>query len=34
MGFIGHIKEEFQVIQERDPAIKSPLEYCYILVSG
>ena len=26
MGFIGHIKEEFQVIQERDPAIKSPLE--------
>lgn len=26
MGFIGHIKEEFQVIQERDPAIKTPLE--------
>ena len=26
MGFIGRIKEEFQVIQERDPAIKSPLE--------
>lgn len=26
MGFIRHIKEEFQVIQERDPAIKSPLE--------
>ena len=26
MGFIKHIKEEFQVIQERDPAIKTPLE--------
>ncbi len=26
MGFIGHIKEEFQVIRERDPAIKTPLE--------
>ena len=26
MGFINHIKEEFQVIQERDPAIKTPLE--------
>lgn len=26
MGFIKHIKEEFQVIQERDPSIKSPLE--------
>lgn len=26
MVFIEHIKEEFQVIQERDPAIKSPLE--------
>ena len=26
MGFIQHIKEEFQVIQERDPAIKTPLE--------
>ena len=26
MGFIGHIKEEFQVIQERDPAIKTPME--------
>ena len=26
MGFITHIKEEFQVIQERDPAIKTPLE--------
>jgi len=26
MGFIQHVKEEFQVIQERDPAIKSPLE--------
>ncbi len=26
MGFIRHIKEEFSVIQERDPAIKSPLE--------
>ena len=26
MGFIKHIKEEFQVPQERDPAIKTPLE--------
>lgn len=26
MGFIKHIKEEFQVIQERDPSIKSPME--------
>ena len=26
MGFIKHIKEEVQVIQERDPAIKTPLE--------
>lgn len=26
MGFIDHIKEEFQVIRERDPAIKTPLE--------
>ena len=26
MSFISHIKEEFQVIQERDPAIKTPLE--------
>lgn len=26
MGFIKYVKEEFQVIQERDPAIKSPLE--------
>lgn len=26
MGLISHIKEEFQVIKERDPAIKSPLE--------
>ena len=26
MGFIKHIKEVFQVIQERDPAIKTPLE--------
>ena len=26
MVFIKHIKEEFQVIQERDPAIKTPLE--------
>lgn len=26
MGFIHHVKEEFQVIQERDPAIKSPWE--------
>ncbi|MGN0482828.1 MAG: serine O-acetyltransferase EpsC [Lachnospiraceae bacterium] len=26
MSYIKHIKEEFRVIQERDPAIKSPLE--------
>lgn len=26
MGFFGHIKEEFEVIKERDPAIKSPME--------
>lgn len=26
MGFISHIKEEFEVIKERDPAIKSPME--------
>jgi serine O-acetyltransferase len=26
MGMISHIKEEFAVIQERDPAIKSPME--------
>ena len=26
MGFIEHMKEEFQVIKERDPAIKSPME--------
>ncbi len=26
MGWLRYIKEEFQVIQERDPAIKSPLE--------
>lgn len=26
MGFIQHIKEEFRVIQERDPAIKTPWE--------
>ncbi len=26
MGFFGFIKEEIQVIQERDPAIKSPME--------
>lgn len=26
MGIIKYIKEEFQVIQERDPAIKSPFE--------
>lgn len=26
MGMIKHIKEEFQVIKERDPAIKSPME--------
>ena len=26
MGFIQHIKEEFQIIRERDPSIKSPLE--------
>ena len=26
MGFWNHIKEEFEVMRERDPAIKSPLE--------
>ncbi|NCB93565.1 MAG: serine O-acetyltransferase [Clostridia bacterium] len=26
VSFIKHFKEEFQVIQERDPAIKTPLE--------
>lgn len=26
MGIIKRIKEEFRVIQERDPAIKSPME--------
>ena len=26
MGMIAHIKEEFAVIKERDPAIKSPME--------
>ena len=26
MGFFKYIKEEFQIIKERDPAIKSPLE--------
>lgn len=26
MGFWKHVKEEFEVIQERDPAIKSPFE--------
>ena len=26
MGFIQHVKEEFVVIKERDPAIKSPME--------
>ena len=26
MGMIRRIKEEFQVIKERDPAIKSPME--------
>ncbi len=26
MSFIGHFKEEFRVIQERDPAIKTPWE--------
>ncbi len=26
MGFIKHVKEEFEVIKERDPSIKSPLE--------
>lgn len=26
MGFWKHVKEEFEVIKERDPAIKSPLE--------
>lgn len=26
MGFLKHLKEEFQVIKERDPAIKTPME--------
>jgi len=26
MGFIRYIKDEFQIIKERDPAIKTPLE--------
>lgn len=26
MGFFKHVREEFAVIQERDPAIKTPLE--------
>ena len=26
MGFIQHMKEEFQIIRERDPSIKTPLE--------
>ena len=26
MGFIKHVREEFEVIKERDPAIKSPME--------
>lgn len=26
MGFIKHVKEEFEVIKERDPSIKTPLE--------
>jgi len=26
MGFIGYIKEEMQIIKERDPAIKTPFE--------
>ena len=26
LGIISHIKEEFTVIKERDPAIKSPME--------
>lgn len=26
MGLIHHIKEEFQIIRERDPSIKSPME--------
>ena len=34
MSFISHIKEEFQVIQERDPAIKTPLKCCYIRALG
>jgi serine O-acetyltransferase len=26
MGIIGYIKEEMQIIKERDPAIKTPFE--------
>ena len=31
MGFINHIKEEIQVVRERDPAIKHRVwKFCYI----
>ena len=26
MGMIGYIREEIEIIRERDPAIKTPLE--------
>ena len=26
MGFIKELKEEFEIIKERDPALKSPME--------
>ena len=30
MGILRYMKEEFQVIKERDPAIKSPMDIsCY-----
>ena len=29
MGILRYMKEEFQVIKERDPAIKSPMEVSY-----
>ena len=30
MGFIKELKEEFEIIKERDPALKSPMEVCFI----
>ena len=33
MGVISYVKEEIQVVRERDPAIKSNMEVFYIPVS-